>query len=82
LATGSRCSCKTSQQFVIAMLAAWKLGAITVPVNPMLKERELRYVLADSGAKAMISLQDLWNAVGVRAVEGTEVTVAGHHQPA
>jgi long-chain acyl-CoA synthetase len=63
-------------QFVIAMLAAWKLGAITVPVNPMLKERELRYVLADSGAKAMISLQDLWNAVGVRAVEGTEVTVA------
>ena len=46
-------------QFVIAMLAAWKLGAIAVPVNPMLKERELRYVLADSGAKAVISLQDL-----------------------
>jgi long-chain acyl-CoA synthetase len=63
-------------QFVIALLAAWKLGAIAVPVNPMLKERELRYVLADSGAKAMISLQDLWNSVGARAVEGTEVTVA------
>jgi long-chain acyl-CoA synthetase len=63
-------------QFVIAMLAAWKLGAIAVPVNPMLKERELRYVLADSGAKALISLQDLWNAVGARAVEGTAVTVA------
>jgi long-chain acyl-CoA synthetase len=63
-------------QFVIAMLAAWKLGAIAVPVNPMLKERELRYVLADCGAKAVISLQDLWNAVGVKAVEGTEVTVA------
>jgi long-chain acyl-CoA synthetase len=63
-------------QFVIAMLAAWKVGAIVVPVNPMLKERELRYVLADSGAKAVISLQDLWNAVGVKAVEGTEVTVA------
>ena len=38
-------------QFVIALLAAWKLGAIAVPVNPMLKERELRYVLADSGAR-------------------------------
>jgi long-chain acyl-CoA synthetase len=63
-------------QFVIAMLAAWKLGAVVVPVNPMLKERELRYILADSGAKAVISLQDLWNAVGVRAVEGTEVAVA------
>ena len=63
-------------QFVIAMLAAWKLGAVAVPVNPMLKERELRYILADSGAKAVISLQDLWNAVGVRAAEGTEVAVA------
>ena len=63
-------------QFVIAMLAAWKLGAIAVPVNPMLKERELRYVLADSGAKAIVSLQDLWNSVAARAVEGTEVTIA------
>ena len=63
-------------QFVIALLAAWKLGAIAVPVNPMLKERELRYVLADSGARAVISLQDLWNAVGARAVEGTDVTLA------
>ena len=63
-------------QFVIAMLAAWKLGAIAVPVNPMLKERELRYVLADSGATAIVSLQDLWNSVGARAVAGTSVTAA------
>src|ERR1700753_701695 len=63
-------------QFVIAMLAAWRLGAIAVPVNPMLKERELRYVLADSGAKAIISLQDLWNSVGALAAEGTDVTWA------
>jgi long-chain acyl-CoA synthetase len=63
-------------QFVIALLAAWKLGAIAVPVNPMLKERELRYVLADAGAKAIISLQDLWLATAARAVTGTDVTVA------
>ncbi|HEY6492948.1 MAG TPA: AMP-binding protein, partial [Trebonia sp.] len=63
-------------QFLVALLAAWKLGAIAVPVNPMLKEREFRYVLADSGARAVISLQDLWNSVGARAAEGTEVTVA------
>jgi len=63
-------------QFVIGMLAAWKLGAIAVPVNPMLKERELRHVLADSGAKAVISLQDGWNAVGAAAAEGTAVTAA------
>ena len=38
----------------VADVAAWKLGAIAVPVNPMLKERELRYVLDDSGAKALL----------------------------
>jgi long-chain acyl-CoA synthetase len=60
-------------QFLIGLLAAWKLGAIAVPVNPMLKERELRYVLTDCGARAIISLQDLWNSVASKAVEGTAV---------
>ena len=60
-------------QFVVGILAAWKLGAIAVPVNPMLKERELRYVLRDCGARAIVSLQDLWNAVASKAVEGTAV---------
>jgi len=63
-------------QFVIALLAAWKLGAIAVPVNPMLKERELRYVLADSGARALISQQDLWQATVAQTIAGTEVAVA------
>ena len=63
-------------QFVIGLLAAWKLGATAVPVNPMLKERELRYVLNDSGARAIISLQDLWNEVAAKAAAGTDVDVA------
>jgi long-chain acyl-CoA synthetase len=61
-------------QFVVALLATWKLGAIAVPVNPMLKSRELRYVLEDSGSMAMISLDDLWVAVGAEAVRGTKVS--------
>src|SRR6266542_5418920 len=28
-------------QFAIALLATWKVGAIAVPCNPMLREREL-----------------------------------------
>ena len=60
-------------QFVLGLLAVWKLGAVVVPVNPMLKERELRYVLDDSGARVLISLQDLWNSVAAKAAEGTEV---------
>lgn len=55
-------------QFVIAMLAVWKLAGIVVPVNPMLKERELAYVLADSGAAALISLQALWREVAAKVV--------------
>lgn len=63
-------------QFVIALLACWKLGAIAVPVNPMLKVRELRYVLEDSGATVLISLDDLWVSVGTEALRGTRVDLA------
>jgi long-chain acyl-CoA synthetase len=63
-------------QFVVGLLAAWKLGAIAVPVNPMLKARELNYVLRDCGASAIISLQELWNSVASAAVEGTAVQIA------
>ena len=62
-------------QFVVGLLAAWKVGGIAVPVNPMLKERELHYVLNDCGARAIVSLQDLWNSVASKAVEGTAVEV-------
>ncbi|MGH3411127.1 MAG: AMP-binding protein, partial [Streptosporangiaceae bacterium] len=62
-------------QFVVGLLAAWKLGAIAVPVNPMLKARELNYVLRDCGARAIISLQELWNSVASEAVEGTAVQI-------
>jgi long-chain acyl-CoA synthetase len=63
-------------QFVIGLLAAWKIGGIAVPVNPMLKERELNYVLRDCGARAIVSLQDLWNSVASKAVAGTAVETA------
>jgi long-chain acyl-CoA synthetase len=62
-------------QFIVGLLAAWKLGAIAVPVNPMLKQRELSYVLRDSGARAIIALNDLWNSVAAHALSGTSVDV-------
>ncbi|NOY77061.1 MAG: long-chain fatty acid--CoA ligase [Calditrichaeota bacterium] len=45
-----------SPQQIIAFLAANLLGAIYVPINVMYKEEELSYVLADSGAKHLITL--------------------------
>ena len=55
-------------QFPIAMLAAWKTGAIVVPVNPMLKQRELLFVLADSGAKVLVTLESLYRNIAAEAV--------------
>lgn len=41
-------------QFVIASLAAWKLGGIVVTVNPMYQSRELHEVLVDSGSRVLV----------------------------
>ena len=50
-------------QFPIAMLAAWKAGGIMVSASPMLRQKELRTLLADSGASALITLESLWEQV-------------------
>ena len=44
-------------QFLISQYAAWKLGVIVVPLNPMSKGKELEYFLSDSGAKIIIALE-------------------------
>src|SRR5436190_14586454 len=62
-------------QFLIALLATWKLGGIAVPVNPMLKERELALLLGDSGAAALVALESLYRDVGAAVVPATGVRV-------
>lgn len=47
-------------QFLISQYAAWKLGAIVVPLNPMYKERELEYLLNDCKAKILIGLESTY----------------------
>ncbi|MDQ7781239.1 MAG: AMP-binding protein [Desulfomonilaceae bacterium] len=46
-------------QFLIATYAAWKLGVIVVPVNPMYKEDELSYFCRDSGARLFFALDEI-----------------------
>jgi long-chain acyl-CoA synthetase len=60
-------------QFLIAMVATWKAGAIMVPVNPMYKARELEEILEDSGAKGLIALESLYGDVAAGVVGGTGV---------
>jgi long-chain acyl-CoA synthetase len=60
-------------QFVLATLAVWRLGAITVPSNPMLRSRELAHHLADAGAIGLVTLHGLLADVAADAVPETDV---------
>ncbi len=50
---------QNSPQFVIAFYAVLLAGGMVVPINPMSKTEELRYYLADSGAKVAIVANDV-----------------------
>ena len=59
--------------FVIAMVAAWKAGAIMVSLNPMYKAREVKEILDDSGATALVALDTLYADVAAEVVPQTSV---------
>src|SRR3989440_1424639 len=60
-------------QFLIAMYAIWKVGAIAVLCNAMFKQKELEYHLNDSGAKGLICLESLYETVARNVVGSTKV---------
>src|SRR5512137_139468 len=49
--------CPNLPEFGVGYLGVLMAGAAVVPLNPLLKENEVRYVLEDSGATAMVCLQ-------------------------
>lgn len=64
-------------QFPVTMLAAWKAGGIMVSVNPMLKAKEARTILVDSGSRFLVTLESLWRDVAAEIVDetGVETTI-------
>jgi len=60
-------------QVVVAVLAIWKCGAVVVPCNPMLRERELIKILTGSGVRVLISQDDLYEQVARAALPATAV---------
>ena len=52
--------------FPIAFYGAMAAGAVVVPMNPLLKSREVGYYLSDSGAKAVVA----WQAAAGEAAKG------------
>ena len=43
-----------SAEYIIAYFACWKLGAVAGPVNSLLKEHEIEFVMNNSEAKAIL----------------------------
>ncbi|HEY6751761.1 MAG TPA: long-chain fatty acid--CoA ligase [Rubrobacteraceae bacterium] len=64
---------QNNPQFLLAQYGAWKRGAIVVPLNPMLKAKELDYHLNDSGAKVLVCLEGLYADVAKEVVPSTNV---------
>jgi long-chain acyl-CoA synthetase len=60
-------------QVLLTVLAAWKCGAVVVPCNPMLRERELRKILVDSGSRVLVCQNDLYLDVAAAALPGSAV---------
>jgi long-chain acyl-CoA synthetase len=52
-----------SPQFIIAYFAALKCGAVVTPISPVYTSHEVRYQLADSGARTVICQDILWEKV-------------------
>ncbi len=54
-------------EWIIADLAALTAGAVTAPIYPTLPETQVRYILADSGARVVVAADET-QAAKVRAV--------------
>src|SRR5215510_3249588 len=47
-----------SAEYIIGYFACWKLGALAGPVNSLLKEHEIEFVMSNSEAKAILVSSD------------------------
>ncbi len=56
--------------FPMAFYGALGAGAVVVPMNPLLKSREVAYYLGDSGAKVLFA----WYSAGAEAAKGAAAT--------
>ena len=68
--------------FVIAMVAAWKLGAIPTPANPMYRQGELAKLFADCAPRVVVAHDDhapvVLAALAETGLEAAVLSVSGH----
>jgi long-chain acyl-CoA synthetase len=60
-------------EFPVLYYGVLRAGAVVVPMNPLLKAREVEYYLGDSGARLLFA----WQAVAAEAAKGAEAAGTG-----
>jgi long-chain acyl-CoA synthetase len=55
-------------QFAVVYYGVLRAGCVVIPMNPLLKAREVAYYLADSGARSLFA----WHAVADEATAGAD----------
>ncbi|MCF2131197.1 AMP-binding protein [Strepomyces sp. STD 3.1] len=77
LARGDRVAVvlQNSPHFVLAVLGAWKAGAVVVPVNPMYKSGEVGHVLRDAEAAALVCSDRAWESYLRDTAAGSPVRI-------
>ena len=65
-------------QFAIWYYAALRLGAIVVPMNPLLKSREIAYYLSDAGASVLVAWHETLDAAEAGARNDRVPVLAVH----
>ncbi|MFI1420473.1 class I adenylate-forming enzyme family protein [Streptomyces sp. NPDC020731] len=66
---------QNSPLFVLALLGAWKAGAVVVPVNPMYKSGEVTHVLRDADVAALICSDRAWESYLRDTAAGSPVRI-------
>ncbi|WP_432083653.1 class I adenylate-forming enzyme family protein [Streptomyces sp. WAC 04229] len=66
---------QNSPHFVLAVLGAWKAGAVVVPVNPMYKSGEVGHVLRDAEVAALVCSDRAWEAYLRDTAAGSPVRI-------
>jgi long-chain acyl-CoA synthetase len=59
-------------QFAVIYYGVLRAGGVVVPMNPLLKAREIAYYLGDSGARLLLA----WHTFADEALAGTKATEA------
>ncbi|MBU6532849.1 class I adenylate-forming enzyme family protein [Streptomyces sp. NPDC057245] len=66
---------QNSPHFVLAVLGAWKAGAVVVPVNPMYKAGEVGHVLRDGEVAALVCSDRAWESYLRETAEPSPVRI-------